>query len=492
MQSQRNLSKRFSAWGLCGILRRTKAGLLCWGAALFQTWSLGQALPASVEMQLKAAGIATSHLSVVVRALDGLSNGGSPTKALLSHQADEARTPASLMKLLTTQVALDQLGPGFTWKTTFYKEGELRSDGVLSGNLYIKGGGDPKLSLEVAWRMLQKLRAFGVKRIQGDLVFDKSVFEPMTQDPSAFDDQPLRPYNVGADALLINFNALLLTFVPDLQAGVARVQVQPPLQGLVVQPTVALVKGACNDYRAALKVSFESANALQFKGVYPQECAERTWPLAYPKPQEYTQRALAGMWSALGGTVSGNVRLGLVPSELRPLWEESSATLAQIIRDMNKYSNNVMAQQLFLSLSLDGSRPASFEQSQAKVKAWWTQNMPKTQPVPVIDKGSGLSRIESISANGLADVLEWAWRSPWMPEFVASLPIVGQEGTLQKSDLGVMAHLKTGSLRDVLGVAGYVQTRFGERFLVVAMVNDPKARAARLALDALISWVGDQ
>jgi D-alanyl-D-alanine carboxypeptidase/D-alanyl-D-alanine-endopeptidase (penicillin-binding protein 4) len=241
-----------------------------------------------------------------------------------------------------------------------------------------------------------------------------------------------------------------------------------------------------------LKVNFDNPNALLFKGAYASECAERTWPLAYPKPQEYTERALAGMWSALGGGVTGKVRAGLVPAALKPLWVESSSTLAQIIRDMNKFSNNVMAQQLFLSLSLGGSVPASFEQSQEKVKSWWVRNMPKSTQLPVLDKGSGLSRSESISASGLADVLSWGWRSPWMPELLASLPSVGQEGTLERSTLGVMAHLKTGSLKDVMGVAGFVQTQTGARFIVVAMVNDSKANTARPVLDALVNWVAEQ
>jgi len=481
-----------NAMGVPLILRRFKVGLVLWVALFAPLWTLGQGLPASVELQLKKTGIAESSLSAVVRSLDAPKGGSLEGGVLLAHRAGVARTPASLMKLLTTQVALDQLGPGFTWKTAFYKEGELSSDGVLEGNIYIKGGGDPKLSLDNAWRMLQKLRAFGIKRIQGDLVFDKSVFEPMSQDPGAFDDQPLRPYNVGADALLINFNALLITFVPDVQSGVARVQVQPPLQGLTVQATVPLVSGPCLDYRAMLKVNFDNPNALLFKGAYASECAERTWPLAYPKPQEYTERALGGMWSALGGAVTGKVRAGLVPAALKPLWVESSSTLAQIIRDMNKFSNNVMAQQLFLSLSLGGSVPASFEQSQEKVKSWWVRNMPKSTQLPVLDKGSGLSRSESISASGLADVLSWGWRSPWMPELLASLPSVGQEGTLERSTLGVMAHLKTGSLKDVMGVAGFVQTQTGARFIVVALVNDPKANTARPVLDALVNWVAEQ
>ncbi len=474
------------------ILRSRRSIALVLSAVLVHAFALGQNLPASVEVQLKKVGLPESSLSAVVRSLDLPKAGAPQASPLLAHHADVLRTPASLMKLLTTQVALDQLGPGFTWKTAFYKEGELKGDGVLEGNVYIKGGGDPKLTLDVAWKMMQKLRAFGIKRIQGDLVLDKSVFETVSQDPGAFDDQPLRPYNVGADALLINFNALLITFIPDLQAGVVRVQVQPPMQGVSVQATVPLVKGPCTDYRAALKANFDNPSTLQFKGVYASECQERIWPLAYPKPEEYTERALGGMWQAIGGTVSGKVRLGLVPAALKPLWVENSSTLAQVIRDMNKFSNNVMAQQLFLSLSLGAARPASFEQSQERVKSWWSLNMPKTNPLAVIDKGSGLSRSESITASGLADVLELAWRSPWMPEFVASLPSVAQEGTLERSGLGVMAHLKTGSLKDAVGIAGFVQTPRGARYIVVAMINDPKANSARGVLDALVNWVAEQ
>jgi D-alanyl-D-alanine carboxypeptidase/D-alanyl-D-alanine-endopeptidase (penicillin-binding protein 4) len=474
------------------ILRPMRATILLLSAVLMAITSPAQSLPMSIEQQLKKAGIAEHNLSVVVSRLTESNVQSTLGAPVLLHQADVARSPASLMKLLTTLVALDQLGPGFTWKTSFYKDGQLHEDGVLEGNIYIKGAGDPKLTLETAWRMMQKLRAFGVKQIHGDLVLDKTVFEPISADPAAFDDQPLRAYNVSADALLINFNALLISFVPDVQAGVARVQMQPPMQGFSVTPSVPLVKGPCTDYRSALAANFDHPSVLQFKGVYASECAERTWPLAYSKPQEYSERALGGLWSALGGSVTGQVRLGVVPATLKPLWVESSNTLAQVIRDMNKFSNNVMAQQLFLSLSLGGALPASFERSQEKVKLWWSLNMPKSDALPVLDKGSGLSRTEIISAKALSDVLNLAWSSPWMPEFVASLPSVGQEGTLEKSTLRVAAHLKTGSLKDVMGIAGFVQSQAGTRYSVVAIVNDPKASSARGVLDAVVNWVAQQ
>jgi D-alanyl-D-alanine carboxypeptidase/D-alanyl-D-alanine-endopeptidase (penicillin-binding protein 4) len=190
---------------------------------------------------------------------------------------------------------------------------------------------------------------------------------------------------------------------------------------------------------------------------------------------------------------------------MKPVFEVSSANLPELVRDINKFSNNVMAQQLFLSLSLQSksslamttgvrsngtpAEPATLAASRELVQRWW-RNTIGADDVPVLDNGSGLSRNERITAQGLARLLQTAYASPLMPELMSSLPISGVDGTLKRSRSKAQgsAHLKTGSLRDVAGVAGYVLGASGKRYVLVMIVNHPSANAARPAIDALLDW----
>ena len=196
------------------------------------------------------------------------------------------------------------------------------------------------------------------------------------------------------------------------------------------------------------------------------------------------------MWQQVGGQISGQVREGLVPSGLKPVFEVESAPLSDVIRSINKYSNNVMAQQVFLTLSQQQSGVGSFAASGKVVQQWWRERV-GGEP-PVLDNGSGLSRDERISASGLAQLLQTMWRSPNMSELMSSLPVTGTDGTLKRSKAQAVAHLKTGSLRDVAGIAGYVDGANAKRWILVAVLNHPNANAARPALDALIDWAAQQ
>ena len=197
-------------------------------------------------------------------------------------------------------------------------------------------------------------------------------------------------------------------------------------------------------------------------------------------------------WNALqqlGGSLTGQVRDGRVPPGLAPAFELHSPALAEIVRDINKYSNNVMAQQLFLSLSLQQKGVGTLAGSRDVLGKWWRERL-GAGDVPSFDNGSGLSREERVTAAQLARLLQAAWASPLMPELMASLPVSGIDGTMRRArGKGVgLAHLKTGSLRDVTGVAGYVHGASGKRYVLVAIANHPQASAARPAIEALVEW----
>jgi D-alanyl-D-alanine carboxypeptidase/D-alanyl-D-alanine-endopeptidase (penicillin-binding protein 4) len=279
----------------------------------------------------------------------------------------------------------------------------------------------------------------------------------------------------------------MLTVTP--QDGQARIHREPPLAGVALPDSVALAGGECNDWRGALKADFSDPARVRFAGSYPAACGERTWPIAYIDPRSYAARAVAGMWQQIGGSLTGQVRGGRVPSALAPSFEQASPPLAEVIRDINKFSNNVMAQQLFLTLGLQLAGAGTFDAARGVIQQWWRQRFGEDAPSFV--NGSGLSREERITAAQLARLLQAAWASPLMPELMASLPVAGIDGTMRRTRgkaVG-LAHLKTGSLRDVLGVAGYVQGASGRRYILVAIANHPLAHAARPAIEALIEWV---
>jgi D-alanyl-D-alanine carboxypeptidase/D-alanyl-D-alanine-endopeptidase (penicillin-binding protein 4) len=439
-------------------------------------------LPPATLAALARAGVPPEALSVVVH---DISTGA----RVFQWHEKEPVNPASLTKLLVTTAALDRLGPAWTWATPVWLAGPVR-DGVLEGSVFIKGSGDPKLVLERVWLLLRRVQHLGVREIRGDIVIDNSAFDVPDSPPGDFDGEPLRPYNVRPAALLFNFRSVAYTFVPDVAAGVARVTAEPLLAGTAIDRSVPLAPGPCEDWRTALKASFEPGRT-RFAGRYASACGEQTWPVADPQPASFEKRMVEALWREMGGQLSGSVRDGSAPAGLPPTFELRSPALAEVVRDINKFSNNVMAQQLFLTLAAQAnpSAPATEDSARATLARWLAERTGTLDPETVLDNGSGLSRTTRISAERLARVLVFAWDSPVMSELMSSLPVSGLDGTLRRSRATPgRAHLKTGSLRDVAGVAGYVLSNSGRRYVVVAVINHAQANAAKPAIDAVVQW----
>ncbi|MGZ5206724.1 MAG: D-alanyl-D-alanine carboxypeptidase/D-alanyl-D-alanine endopeptidase [Caldimonas sp.] len=442
-----------------------------------------RALPAPVEAALRHGGVPDDAMVAWVEEVGG-------TRPRVAWQPDRPANPASLLKLVTTYAGLELLGPAFTWSTPVWLQGTI-ADGVLNGNLVIKGSGDPKFVLERMWLLMRRVQQAGVREIRGDIVVDRSAFAPGEASPADFDGEPLRPYNAGADALLLNYRSVLLTISPDAVRGLATVSVDPPLAGVRADSTVPLLGGPCDDWRGALKGDFADPARLALRGAFQAACGEKVWAVAYADPKSYSERALVGMWQELGGRLSGGYREGVAPSG-PPTFEMRSPALAEIVRDINKLSNNVMAQQLFLTLGATQRGAGTPEAAREIVRQWLRGRAGSAASASVIANGSGLSRESRLSARTFGRLLQAAWASPVMPELMSSLPVAGVDGTLRKYKGGPgRAHLKTGSLKDVVGVAGYVLGDSGRRYVVVAIVNHPKADAARPALEAMVEWAAD-
>ena len=445
----------------------------------------GLPVPPEVDAALARAKLPREALSVVV--VDA--QGGAKAVPRLSHRAQVRVNPASVMKLVTTYAALEQLGPAYVWNTPVYVQGTVQ-DGSLRGNVYLQGQGDPKMVVERLWLLLRRLQAQGIQVIVGDIVLDRTAFDVPDHDPARFDGEPLRPYNAAPDALLVNYTSSVMTFVPDVPAGLARIQYEPPLAGVQRQASVALAAAGteCGDWRAQLRAEIADPARVGFQGVFPAVCGEKAWPVAAPDPRGFAARAVEGMWRELGGKLTGTVREGRVPAGLKPAFVATSPTLAEVVRDVNKFSNNVMAQQIFLTMALQKNGVATFDGAREVLRQWWLARFPDVE-APQPDNGAGLSRDARLTAQALARMLQAAWMSPVMPELVASLPIAGVDGTLRRSQSRPgTAHLKTGSLRDVMAVAGYVDGASGRRYVLVAIINHANAAAARPVLDSLIDW----
>ncbi len=444
-----------------------------------------QKLPATVTDALSRSVIPLHAVGIYVQQVDG-------PVPLLKLNADAGFNPASTMKLVTSNAALDLLGAAYVWKTQAYASGTRNGD-VLHGDLIIKGGGDPKLVTEKFWQFLRQIRATGIREIRGNLILDRSLFGALPHDAARFDDAPLKPYNAGPDALLLNYSVLAFHFQPDQSRRVAEIQIDPPVAGApLVAP--ALTNGACGDWQTGLRAQAD-ATGVRFDGTFPASCGEKTW---YVHPYamtgtDYVGKVFRQLWAEAGGVFSGSVVDGTVPPDARLVSEWQSPSLPEAIRDINKYSNNVMARQLLLTIAAEtGNLPATPERGANVVRGWLNHKGIDTTKL-VIENGSGLSRIEQVSVETMGRMLVAAYQSPIMPELMSSLPVVGLDGTMRKrlvtDAIAGSAHIKTGSLDDVRAIAGYVLAASGKRYAVVCIINDLHAAGGRTAQDALLQWV---
>ena len=448
-------------------------------------------LPAPFAQAVQQAGIPQSAIALVVRPVDRDArdiHGGSVRDIALNER--QPFQPASVMKLLTSAAALDLLGSDFRWLTRVHTNGTLQGE-VLQGDLIIEGGGDPRFAHEDLGRLLRSLRQLGLRDIHGDLVLDRSLFKAVPRDAAAFDGQPSRAYNALPDALLLDAQAILVRFIPE--ADRVRLLAEPPLEDFTLMPP-PLTDDPCTRLREQVQPAL-SAQGLRFNGGYPRHCGERelAFHLHPLDPVQYVGAVFRTLWREHGGSLTGQVRDGRVPAGSRELLAWPSRPLAQVLVDINKSSNNVMARNLMLSLVAQrGGEPASTAAASTRVLAWMADRRIPSYGT-VIDNGSGLSRAERLSAETLASVLQQAWAQPTMPELLASLPVAGVDGTMVRrngeSPVRGRAHIKTGSLTGVASIAGYVQAKSGRRMIVVCMINHANANAARDAFDKLLDSV---
>jgi D-alanyl-D-alanine carboxypeptidase/D-alanyl-D-alanine-endopeptidase (penicillin-binding protein 4) len=456
-------------------------------------------LPPPVSQLMAAAKIPEDAIGVIV--LRG-------ETALVSHLAERPMQPASTMKLVTTLVGLEQLGPVFRGRTELRSAGVLLGD-TLAGDLVLRGGADADLTGEVLANMLRALRNQGVRKVDGRLVLDRQLFNPARTDVGLppFDESPDAYYNVIPDALLVNKNMLLL----DMRSNGQRVQLnaQPALERVTIESGFTLIDAACGRWEEGWKqpLVLREANGairIQLQGTFPRNCIASN-SINVLDRQDYVDRLFRAEWKKLGGEITGATIDGSAAPDARLLAEHVSRALPEVVRDINKPSDNALARTLYLSLGsletdpLHGSHPMPGSGPTAlradMVVRDWMRLKGISDEGFVIENGSGLSRVEKISPRQMGLLLSAGLRSKWAPEFMASMPIAGTDGTMRRrlknSPAFERARMKTGTLRNVTAIAGYVPDASGQYCVVVAMINTERSTEGkgREVLDALVDWV---
>ena len=481
----------------CPVTAASRPGVFSWLMALFAfaglalTWpgiSRANDLPESVLQALQRANIPLEAVGAYVQEVDAAT-------PIIAVNPTRPMNPASVMKLVTTYAALELLGPPFTWRTAILAA-QPPVDGVLDGDLYIKGGGDPKLTIENFWLLLRGLRGAGLREIRGNLIVDSSYFVVANTDQAAFDGEPLKPYNVLPHGLMVNFKAVKFQFTPSKPGGPIIVTPDPVIPQITIVPSLRAVAGPCRDWRQGIRTRVDDsgdAAKVTFSGTMPSACGPQVSYLSMLSHPSFVFGAFKGLWQELGGTISGSWRVGQADPAFHVLASYDSAPLTDAVRDINKFSNNVMARHLFLTLSAEPGGTGGREDRSSHILNAWLQAKELDIPDLAIENGSGLSRIERISAQSIARLLISAYGSQVMPEFIGSLPLVAVDGTmrtrLRRDIMAGQAHIKTGGLNNVSTIAGYVRAADGRRYAVTFFVNHANAAASASAQDALLRWV---
>lgn len=408
--------------------------------------------------------------------------------------------PASTIKTLTTLAGLEVLGPTYKWTTEVYALGAI-SDGTLNGDLLIRGGGDPFLVEEHFRSLIKTLQRRGINKITGDLIIDDSLFHPSVSQEPLIDNDSRRSYNVLPRALMVNFQTVNFYLYPHANGRDVIIRTDPELPNLAIDNQLTQRDAACTGFQRGVSLDVDDAgNTVTFSGRFPSRCDEYVITRSVLDAPAYAYGLFVQLWQEVGGEFSGNLKELVVPADTipPPFVSHDSPPLSDIITSINKYSNNMMTRHLLLSLGLQRyGAPATVENGIKAVRDY-LDILGIDHSGMVMINGSGLSRDVRITSGILGAALEHGYQFPFMPEFLSSMPLSGLDGTMRTrlthdGPAGSM-HVKTGSLNDVAGVAGYVHARSGRRYVVIAILNHTSADAGpgQELADTLLNWVWSQ
>lgn len=479
------VSRFLTVTGLCVLLAYP-------GLSVHATQPDVGTVPTAVQRVINGHGFSSSSYALLVQEVG-------ESAAVLAVNADLALNPASTMKVLTTLAALEVLGPTHNWTTDVYALGTM-DGGTLSGDLLIRGGGDPFLVEEHVRSLLKILQRRGVQRITGDLLLDASLFSAGVSQGTSLDNQGNRAYNVLPHALMMNFQAVNFYFYPHANGRDVIIRPDPALPNLRIENRLQQQAGACTGFQRGVSFSEDlSRNTAIFSGRFPSGCAEFSLTRTVLDAPQYAYGLFIQLWQEMGGEFQGEMRLvdgsAYEGGGITLLASWSSPPLSDVIKSVNKFSNNMMTRHLLLTLALQQhGAPATVNNGVTAIRNY-LDGLGVDHSSLVIDNGSGLSRDARMTASLLGAILQRGYEIPNMPEFVASMPLSGLDGTMQSRLVSDFArgriHVKTGSLSGVAAIAGYVHAHSGKRYIVVAMVNHPGSDTGtgQELGDALMQWV---
>ena len=477
-----------------------------------------QAIPISVLQSLEKNQIPKDKISISVVEISKKNN-KDYSQELLDWRANQGMNPASTIKLLTTLTALDILGPQYQWNTKVFTDGIL-NQGTLKGNIYLQGTGDPKLVPEELARMMKSLRDLGIQKIDGDLIFDRSAYAQSVMEHDTIDGESLRAYNVPPDPLLYAFRTLSFQLNANRSTELIDINYTPALAQFKVNNNLQLNRLPCEYWRKDIQFDLNaySENTTQkissvdlpeniqwqanFSGVFPLSCSGATYNVVAFDSNTFLTLGILAAWELSGGNWVHPPKgsSGLVPITARQLVEFQGVSLGKDVQDINKYSNNVMARQLFLTLALEKfGKPATTSNSEQVILAWLKQRA-LNFPELILENGSGLSRNETISALHMNELLVSARGLPIADIFYNSLPLAGTDGTMKNRLLTQLrkflhlkkhpeARIKTGSLAEVRAISGYVMSKSGKLYAVTSFINHPNAYRGQDVHDQLLAWL---
>jgi len=490
--------------------------ILWMGLGLVANTSSAGTMPQAVASSLERNQIPKDAVSISIIEIDVPRGGKAIAKNILDWRASDPMNPASTMKLLTTLTGLDILGPQYRWRTNIYTDGIIRQ-GVLKGNLYLQGTGDPKLVPEELAKLMKALQGLGIQKIDGNLFFDRSAYAPSVMEHNTIDGESLRAYNVPPDPLLYAFRTLSFQLGKSRSADFIDISYSPLMSQLQIDNQMQLVDKPCDNWKSNIRFNLDpesgasntgntpktdQALTAQFSGAFPNGCRGVYYNVVALDADTFLTQGFAAGWEQAGGTWSQAPigKSATVPITARLLLQFEGIKLSDDVQDINKYSNNVMARQLLLTLALEKmGKPATTANGELVIQSWLKQ-MGLDFSGLVIENGSGLSRNEAISAEQMNQLLLLARNLPASEIFYNSLPLAGTDGTMRNrlmAQLRKFLHLKkkpevrmkTGSLADVRAISGYVLSKSGKLYAVTSFINHPNAWRGLEAHDQLLSWL---
>jgi D-alanyl-D-alanine carboxypeptidase/D-alanyl-D-alanine-endopeptidase (penicillin-binding protein 4) len=451
-----------------------------------------RSFPPAVIQGFAKKGIASDDFMVYALPIAPFAN---RTPKAYSYNVDPAQlfNPASVAKVFTTGLALQTLGSTYQFKTSFHALAEP-VDGVLNGSLYIRGTGDPAFLSSDLWASLRQLRTKGVDVIQGAVVLDDSVFSQQAislnlGEEDAFDDAPYRAYHAQPDGLLMNFGAMSIDFKINENTVIVVPEEAPKDWAFVSE--VKLTQDNCGAWRNGLSLEFNKLGrnvVVTVKGNYPRRCGQSRLPIRVSVQDWLWESWIKEIWLQLGGKFAGpqggQVIKGVTPVNTVALYTHYGKPLNELVKQVNKWSSNVMARHLELAVA---STPEAFN---LQMKSW-LNDLGIDSSDWFFENGSGLSRNTRINAKGLAIFLSrMATRSDF-PDYLASFPRAGVDGTLQRrmNHVDGFAYLKTGSLNGIRSLGGYLRDKDGQFWALGVLVRGPSAFDSWVPMESLIEFL---